>query len=70
MTLLRGSRRVLLALVLIVLGAAVAFGLWHVVVGGLIHGNGRAGLFGAALAGTSGMLIAALLLARDRLLRT
>lgn len=35
------------------LAGAAAFGLWHVVVGGLINGNPRAGAFGAVLATVS-----------------
>jgi hypothetical protein len=35
------------------LAGAAAFGLWHVVVGGLINGNPRAGAFGAVLAAVS-----------------
>lgn len=42
--------RVLLAVAALVLLGAMAFGLWHLVVGGLINGNPRAGTFGAVLA--------------------
>lgn len=49
----------------IAVGAAVAaallgaflFGLWHVVVGGLVKGNWNAAGFGFALAGVSGVLL-------------
>ena len=36
---------------------ALAFGLWHVVVGGLINGNPRAGAFGIGLALTAGIAL-------------
>ena len=41
--------RVFLVLVTIALTGATAFGLWHLVVGGLINGNPRAGTFGLLL---------------------
>ena len=52
----RGGRRTRLALALAgVLAAALLgaflFGLWHVLFGGLVKGNWRAGGFGVALAG-------------------
>ena len=37
---------------------ATLFGLWHVVVGGLIHRNAAAGGFGAALSLVAGGLLA------------
>ena len=50
-------------LVLLVIGVAlagaVAFGLWHLVVGGLINGNPRAGTFGLVLALSAGLLLLA-----------
>ena len=50
-------------LVLLVIGVAlagaVAFGLWHLVVGGLINGNRRAGTFGLVLALSAGLLLLA-----------
>jgi hypothetical protein len=41
---------------LALLGAFV-FGLWHVLFGGLVRGNWRAGGFGIALASASGVLL-------------
>jgi hypothetical protein len=49
-----GRKAILLALVGVVLLGATAFGLWHLVVGGLIGGNPRAGTFGAVLALAAG----------------
>ena len=43
----------------IALAGAVAFGLWHLVVGGLINGNPRAGTFGLVLALSAGLLLLA-----------
>ena len=40
-----------------VLAAAFLFGIWHVVVGGLVHGNPRAGTFGVVLAVAAGALL-------------
>jgi hypothetical protein len=53
--------------IVILLGAA-AFGLWHVVVGGLVNGNGRAAAFGAVLAIGSSLLVGGVV-ALDRRLR-
>lgn len=44
----------------VALAGATAFGLWHLVVGGLINGNPRAGTFGLVLALTAGLLLAGL----------
>jgi high-affinity Fe2+/Pb2+ permease len=41
------------------LAGATAFGLWHLVVGGLISGNPRAGTFGLILAAAAGLLLVA-----------
>jgi drug/metabolite transporter (DMT)-like permease len=49
-TLVRDPRRLVLLVAGIVLAGATAFGLWHLVVGGLINGNPRAAGFGAVLA--------------------
>ena len=49
------SRRVLLTIVAVGLLGATAFGLWHLVVGGLINGNAKAGIFGVALALAAGL---------------
>jgi len=49
------------------LAAAAAFGVWHLVVGGVINGNPRAGTFGIVLAVAAGLpLVLAALLARRR----
>ena len=58
MTVLGDARRAVLIVVIAILVAATAFGLWHVVVGGLIHGNARAGMFGVVLAAVAGTLTA------------
>jgi hypothetical protein len=55
---LRAARLVAIVVVAILLAAATAFGLWHVVVGGLLHGNARAGSFGVILATLAGVLLA------------
>jgi len=57
-TALGDGRRAVLLVILAVLVAATAFGLWHVMVGGLIHGNARAGLFGLVLTAVAGTLAA------------
>jgi hypothetical protein len=41
------------AVVLALLAGAALFGLWHVVVGGLVNGNPRAAAFGVGLAGVA-----------------
>jgi hypothetical protein len=51
--------RVVLAIAALALLGATLFGLWHVVVGGLIDGNPRAGTFGLALALVAGTPLAA-----------
>ncbi len=51
--------RVLLAIIALGLLGATAFGLWHVVVGGLVNGNARAAAFGAVLALVAGVTLAA-----------
>jgi hypothetical protein len=65
MTLIRDPRRLVLVVATVVLAAATAFGLWHVVVGGLVNGNPRAAAFGVMLAIASGGLLSAVL-ARTR----
>jgi hypothetical protein len=40
----------------------MAFGLWHLAVGGLINGNPRAAAFGAVLAALAGGLLAGLVI--------
>ncbi len=54
-----GPLRILIVLAGIALAAAAAFGLWHVVVGGLINGNPRAGTFGVILALAAGLPLVA-----------
>jgi hypothetical protein len=50
-----GPSRILVAIGALALIGATAFGLWHLVVGGLIAGNPRAGTFGAALGLAAGL---------------
>ena len=50
---------VVIVLAAVVLVVATAFGLWHVIVGGLISGNPRAAAFGAGLALVAGMTLVA-----------
>ena len=47
--------RVLLMIAAVMLAAAAAFGLWHLVVAGLLNGNPRAATFGAVLALAAGL---------------
>lgn len=47
--------RLLLWVVALALLGATAFGLWHLVVGGVINGNWRAGTFGVVLAIAAGV---------------
>jgi hypothetical protein len=54
-----GLQRSLVVLVGVALVAATAFGLWHIVVGGLLNGNPRAGTFGLVLALASGAILLA-----------
>lgn len=60
--------RVLLAIAAVALIGATAFGLWHLVVGGLINGNPRAGTFGLflALAAGTSLLVGAWIARRRR----
>lgn len=57
------------AVLCLVLAGAVLFGLWHVVVGGILNGNGRAALFGIVLAVGAGSVLAGLVLVLLRLRR-
>ncbi len=41
----------------VVLAGATLFGLWHLVVGGFVNGNGAAAEFGLALAVLAGALL-------------
>jgi hypothetical protein len=56
-----------LRLAILVLVGAAAFGAWHVVVGGLVNGNGRAAAFGAVLATASVLLLAGVIRVGRRL---
>jgi hypothetical protein len=56
---LRGDvARFALGVAIIALAGATAFGLWHVVVGGMLNGNPRAAGFGAVLAIGAGSMLA------------
>ncbi len=57
MTLLRDRTGLLVGLAVVVLLGAAAFGSWHVVVGGILHGNLGAAAFGAVLAVTAAGLL-------------
>ncbi len=52
------------------LAGAFAFGAWHVVVGGGLHGNPRAAEFGLALSAVSGVGLAILREVGRRVLST
>jgi hypothetical protein len=56
----RDPLRVVLLVAIAILAGATAFGLWHVVVGGLVNGNPRAAGFGVVLAGVAGGLLVGL----------
>ncbi len=59
--------RLLLVVVAIAMLGATLFGLWHLVVGGVVNGNPRAGTFGFVLALAAGLpLLAGVWLARRR----
>ena len=62
----RDPIRLALALAIALLAGATAFGLWHVVVGGLVNGNPRAAGFGVVLAAVAGGLLAAAVVAFRR----
>jgi len=51
--------RVIVLLVGAALAGAAAFGVWHIVVGGLLNGNPRAGTFGVVLALAAGLPLVA-----------
>ena len=55
----RDPVRIVLVVAIATLAGAPAFGLWHVIVGGLLHGNPRAAAFGAVLAVIAGGLLGA-----------
>ena len=62
----RDPVRLVLAIAAVVFAGATAFGLWHVVVGGLLNGNPRAAGFGVVLAAVAGTLLAGALFALRR----
>ena len=65
MTLVGDRRRLVVVLAILILAGLTAFGLWHVIVGGLLHGNARAATFGAVLAAAAaGLLGAGFVIAR------
>ncbi len=66
MTAARGPVRLALTVAVVVLAGATAFGLWHVVVGGLLNGNARAAGFGVVLAAIAGSLLAGAVIALRR----
>jgi hypothetical protein len=56
---LRGDvARFALGVAILALAGVSAFGLWHVIVGGMLNGNPRAAGFGAVLATGAGSLLA------------
>jgi hypothetical protein len=59
MILIRDHRRLVAVIAILTLSGLTAFGLWHVIVGGLLHGNARAATFGAVLAAAAGGLFGA-----------
>jgi hypothetical protein len=54
MTLSAPVRRAAILATTVVCVGALAFGLWHVIVGGVINGNPRAASFGITLAAVAG----------------
>jgi hypothetical protein len=54
----RRGRQLAIPVAAVLIGA-FAFGAWHVIVGGAIHGNPRAAMFGIVLAATSGIALVA-----------
>ena len=54
MTVSAPVRRAAILAITIVCVGALAFGLWHVIVGGVINGNPRAASFGITLAAVAG----------------
>ena len=65
----RDSRRLFVAVVIVILAGVTAFGLWHVIVGGLLNGNLRAAAFGVVLAVLGGGLLRAAIVVDGRLRR-
>ena len=54
MTSVASVRRAAILAITVVSAGALAFGLWHVIVGGVINGNPAAASFGITLAAVSG----------------
>jgi hypothetical protein len=66
MTLSEPVRRAAILAIAIACLGAFAFGLWHIVVGGLVNGNPRAAAFGVTLAAVAGGFLLGLALAFRR----
>jgi hypothetical protein len=62
-----GWRRVVAVGAIVVLAGATAFGVWHLIVGGLLNGNPRAGAFGFLLASVAGAFLGGLVAGLRRL---
>jgi hypothetical protein len=60
-------RRVIVAGLVAVLIGATLVGLWHLIVGGLVNGNPRAGTFGFLLAAVAGSFLGGLAVGLRRL---
>jgi hypothetical protein len=65
----RDPRGLAILVLIVVLAGATAFGLWHVVFGGLVRGNPGAAAFGAVLAVLAGGLLRAAIVIDRRLRR-
>jgi hypothetical protein len=65
----RDPRGLAILLLMVVLAGATAFGLWHVVIGGLVRGNPGAAAFGVVLASLAGGLLRAVIVVDRRLRR-
>jgi hypothetical protein len=59
-------RRVLRIALMALLAGTAAFGLWHLVVGGVVNGNPRAAAFGVVLAIAAGAPLSALVIRARR----
>jgi len=66
MTVSEPVRRALIVTIVVVCAGAFAFGLWHVLVGGVVNGNARAASFGITLAAVSGGFLLGLTVAARR----
>ena len=65
----RDARGLAILVLIVALVGATAFGLWHVVVGGMVQGNPRAAGFGVVLALLAGGLLRAAVVVDRRLRR-